>query len=60
MAKVDAINNFPVPGNKKKLTRFLGMAGYYRRFCKNFSVIEEPLSNILHKDRMVREEPEGI
>ena len=41
--KVDAINNFPVSSNKKKLMRFLGMAGYYRRFCKNFSVIVKPL-----------------
>ena len=26
-AKVEAINNFPVPSNKKKL---MGMSGYYR------------------------------
>lgn len=50
-AKVDAIYNFPVPGNRKELMRFLGMAGYYRRFRKNFSVIVEPLTNLLHKDR---------
>ena len=25
------------------------MAGYYRRFCKNFSVIVEPLTNLLGK-----------
>ena len=29
--------------------RFLGIAGYYRKFCNNFSVIAEPLSNILSK-----------
>ena len=50
-AKVDAINIFPVPGNKKELMRFLGMAGYYKQFWKNFSVIVEPLTNLLHKDR---------
>ena len=49
-AKVDAINNFPVPSNKKELMRFLGMAGYYRRFCKNFSVIVKPLTDLLYKD----------
>ena len=27
------------------------MAGYYRRFCKNFSTIVEPLTNLLHKNR---------
>lgn len=49
-AKVDAINNFPVPNNKKELMRFLGMAGYYRRFCKNFSLIVKPLTDLLRKD----------
>jgi len=41
-AKVEAITHFPKPNKKKELMRFLGMAGYYRRFCKNFSVIVEP------------------
>jgi len=26
------------------------MTGYYRRFCKNFSTIVEPLTNLLCKD----------
>lgn len=53
--KVDAINNLPVPSNKKELMIFLGMAGYYRQFCKNFSAIVEPLTDMLHKDLKVRE-----
>ena len=28
---------------------FLGMAGYNRKLCNNFSVIEEPLTNLLGK-----------
>ena len=44
-AKVEAIADFPVPSGKRQLMRFLGMAGYYRKFCNNFSVIAEPLIN---------------
>ena len=35
-AKVEAISDFPVPTGKRQLMRFLGMAGYYRKFCNNF------------------------
>ena len=29
--------------------RFLGMAGYYRKFCPNFSAVAEPLTELLSK-----------
>ena len=48
-AKVEAISDFPVPTGKRQLMRFLGMAGYYRKFCNNFSIIAEPLTNLLGK-----------
>ena len=48
-AKVEAISDFPVPTGKRQLMRFLGMAGYYRKFCNHFSIIAEPLRNILGK-----------
>ena len=44
-----AFSDFPVPTCKRQLMRFLGMAGYYRKFCDNFSVIAEPLTNLLSK-----------
>lgn len=31
--------SFPVPTSRWELRRFLDMAGYYRCFCKNFSVV---------------------
>lgn len=34
-AKVQAILDFPAPQMRCELCRFLGMAGYYRAFCKN-------------------------
>ena len=48
-AKVEAISDFSVPSGNRLLMRFLGMAGYYRKFCNNFSIIVEPLTNLLGK-----------
>lgn len=47
MAKVAAIQEFPVPCDRHALRRFLGMVGYYRSFCKNFSTVVCPLTNLL-------------
>lgn len=49
-AKVSAISTFPVPNCKRQLKRFLGMAGFYRKFCPNFSTISEPLTQLLKKN----------
>ena len=46
-AKVLAIDRFPPPTTRKELMRFLGMAGYYRGFCSNFSTVVAPLTNLL-------------
>ena len=35
--------------SQKELARFLGMAGYYRNICLNFSEIAAPLTNLLSK-----------
>ncbi|KAH7717254.1 Gap-Pol polyprotein-like protein [Aphelenchoides avenae] len=47
---VEAIRNFPVPTDLKKVKRFLGMAGYYRKGVKNFGLIAEPLTRMSRKD----------
>ena len=36
--------------NIKGIRRFLGHAGFYRRFIKDFSQISRPLTNLLAKD----------
>lgn len=46
-AKVEAIASFPAPTTRRQLRRFLGMIGYYRTFCKNFSTVVAPLTNLL-------------
>ncbi len=46
-AKVSAIEEYPVPTTKKELQRFLGLVGYYRSFCKNFSTVVAPLTDLL-------------
>ncbi|XP_041947558.1 uncharacterized protein LOC121708759 isoform X4 [Alosa sapidissima] len=46
-AKIQAIVEFPIPKTKREVRRFLGMAGYYRSFCRNFSDVVLPLTNLL-------------
>lgn len=46
-AKIEAIVSFPVPTTRRELRRFLGMAGYYRGFCRNFSSVAAPLTDLL-------------
>ena len=49
-AKVEAISNFPIPNTKKELMRFLGMAGFYRKFCQNFASVISPLTELLRNN----------
>ena len=49
-AKVDAIGKMLCPKDIKGTRSFLGHAGIYRRFIKDFSKISRPLTNLLQKD----------
>ncbi|KAG1934526.1 interleukin-1 receptor accessory protein-like 1-A [Pimephales promelas] len=45
-AKTEALKTWPRPRNLKELKCFLGFAGYYRRFVKDFSKIIRPLNDL--------------
>ena len=49
-AKINVIEQLPPPTNVKGVRSFLGHAGFYRRFIKDFSRIARPLTNLLAKD----------
>ena len=49
-AKIEVIEKLPPPMNVKGICSFLGHAGFYRRFIKDFSQIARPLTNLLAKD----------
>ena len=46
-AKIETIEKPPPPSSVKGIRSFLGHAGFYRRFIKDFSKIDKPLSNLL-------------
>ncbi|KAK9062911.1 hypothetical protein SSX86_020101 [Deinandra increscens subsp. villosa] len=47
--KIQAIRDWLVPTSMKELRAFLGLAGYYRRFIKNFGLMARPLNDLLKK-----------
>ena len=49
-AKIELISKLPSPTNVKTVRQFLGHAGFYRRFIKDFSKIAKPLYKLLEKD----------
>jgi hypothetical protein len=49
-SKIQVIKDLPTPKNPTKVRIFLGHAGYYRRFIKNFSKIASPLFVLLMKN----------
>ena len=49
-AKIEAVQKIQPPKSTTKLRSFLGLAGYYRQFIRNFSAIAQPLNKLLHKN----------
>ena len=47
-----AIREIQSPKNTTEVRSFLGLAGYYRRYVKNFSTITGPLHALIRKDEV--------
>nr|GFC07984.1 reverse transcriptase domain-containing protein [Tanacetum cinerariifolium] len=49
-AKIEVISKLPHPMTVKGIRSFLGHAGFYRRFIKDFSKISRPMTHLLEKN----------
>ena len=50
-AKIEVIQNLPLPNTVKDLRSFLGHVGFYRRFIQDFAKVSKPLNTLLCKDK---------
>jgi hypothetical protein len=48
-AKIEAIKNWSIPATLTQLQSFLGLAGFYRCFVRDFSTIAAPLNDLTKK-----------
>ncbi|GJR80667.1 putative reverse transcriptase domain-containing protein, partial [Tanacetum coccineum] len=64
-AKIEAIKNWAAPTTLMEVRQFLGLAGYYQRFIKEFSLISKPLTKLTQKNKLklcsvpILSQPEG-
>lgn len=52
-AKIECIKTWGKPSTLKGLRGFLGLAGYYRKYVKDFGTIAKPLNDMLKKDGFI-------
>ncbi|GJY34017.1 putative reverse transcriptase domain-containing protein [Tanacetum coccineum] len=50
-AKIEAVKNWTSPTTPTEIHQFLGLAGYYRRFIKDFSKIAKSLTKLTQKNK---------
>jgi len=50
-SKIVAVKNYPVPRCVRDVRAFLGLAGYYRRFVRDFAKLAKPLTELTQSGR---------
>ena len=50
-AKIEVMQNLPLPSTVKDLRSFLGHVDFYRRFIQDFAKVSKPLTTLLCKDK---------
>ncbi|GKG10192.1 hypothetical protein Tco_0338938, partial [Tanacetum coccineum] len=50
-AKIEAVKNWTPPTTPTEIRQFLGLAGYYWRFIKDFSKIAKSLTELTQKNK---------
>ncbi|GKD47714.1 putative reverse transcriptase domain-containing protein [Tanacetum coccineum] len=51
LAKIEAVKNWASPTTPTEVRQFLGLAGYYRRFIKDFLKIAKSLTKLTQKNK---------
>lgn len=51
-SKIDSVLKWQTPSSVKELRGFLGLAGYYRRFVKDFGIIAKPLTDLIKRGHL--------
>jgi hypothetical protein len=51
--KVGAVSSWPTPRSVRDLQGFLGLAGYYQKFIRDFGLITAPLTRLFCRDAFV-------
>ena len=47
ISKIEKVQDWPTPTNAEEVRSFLGFAGYYRKFVKDFAQIAKPLYSVM-------------